>query len=350
MACELDTPALVIDVEIARANILRFQAFCDAKGVKFRPHIKTHKNARFAQMQLEAGAIGITCQKIGEAEAFLEKGEFGDILITYNIWGAEKLARLAKLAERTNLSVVADNLPCIEGLASQFATVPKPLRVFVECDTGGARCGVQSPEEAVALAQHIAARKGLHFAGFMTYPAKGGSTAVDTFMRKAKALAEAAGLAVETITSGGTPDMYALSNDVITEYRVGTYIFNDYSLIKGSGVALADCAARVWATVVSTPTKTRAVIDAGSKVLTSDMPFLGSYGLIVGHEELKIAALSEEHGVIAGEVPTGLTVGDVIEIVPNHICVTVNMLDEYWLRDKAGQLRRAPVDARGRVR
>ena len=171
---DIETPAFIIDEARVLQNIRKFQAHCDAKGLKLRPHIKTHKTIRFAKAQVSAGAVGINCQKIGEAEIMADGG-LDDILITFNILGASKLQRLRALASRVKLSVVADSAAVISGLSETFADAPNHLKVLVECDTGAARCGVQSPDAAVALAQVIDQSPGLVFGGLLTYPPVGGN-------------------------------------------------------------------------------------------------------------------------------------------------------------------------------
>lgn len=347
---DIETPAFVVDEAIALKNIAAFQAHCTKAGLQLRPHIKTHKLVHFAKAQVAAGAVGITCQKIGEAEVMADGG-LDDILITYNILGPAKLARLRALAGRiTRLSVVADNAAVVTGLADAFAMADHPLAVLVECDTGAARCGVQSPEEAATLAAQIAAAPGLTFGGLMTYPPVGGQSAVVAFMRRAVAVLKARGLDCPAVSSGGSPDMWSARPDgVITEYRIGTYIYNDRSLVERGTCGWGDCAGRVLATVVSTPAPGRAVIDAGSKVLTSDLLGLDGHGHIVGHPDSRIAALSEEHGMLATGSQEPLDVGQRIWIVPNHVCVVSNMFDTIWLSKAAGRLVESPVDARGRV-
>ena len=346
----LETPALVIDEQTALQNIARFQAHCDQAGLAFRPHIKTHKSIRFAKAQLAAGAVGINCQKIGEAEVMADAG-VDDILITYNILGAEKLARLRALAARvTRLSVVADNAPVIDGLSGTFSAAPARLDVLVECDTGGRRCGVQTPAEAAALARQIAAAPGLRFAGLMTYPGVGGQADVHAFMRDARAQIEAQGIDCRTVTSGGTPDMWqAETGGVLTEYRAGTYIYNDRSLVARGTCGWEDCAAFVLATVVSVPVEGRAVIDAGSKALTSDLLGLEGHGHILGNPAAKITGLSEEHGIVAFPPSSRIGIGERVRIIPNHVCVVSNMFDFAWLREAGGGTSKLAIDARGRV-
>lgn len=351
-AASLDTPSVVVDVDIVRANIRRFQAYADAHGFKVRPHIKTHKLPLVADMQIEAGAIGITCQKVSEAEAMVAgSSRIKDVLITYNIVGPEKLARLAALARKVRLSVVADSAAVVEGLSSTFSGEASPLTVLVECDTGANRCGVASPDDAAALANIIAAAPGLVFGGLMTYPPAGGEAAVQRFMSEARTRIEAAGLTVPVITSGGTPTMmHAAEAPIVNEYRPGTYVYNDRSLVMRGACGWDDCALTVLTTVVSVPAANRAIIDAGTKTLTSDLLGLAGYGHVLGRDDLVIDQLSEEHGRIVSTGPIGLKVGDRLAIVPNHACVVSNMVDDVHLIEAGRpEPRKVPVAARGRI-
>ena len=344
------TPAVVVDTEKVKVNIARFQAFADSHGLAVRPHIKTHKLGKLAGWQLAAGAVGITCQKVSEAEALVAASSaVQDVFLTYNVLGDERVARLRRLAERITVSTVADSEAVVEGLAKGFADATTPVSVLVECDTGAHRCGVPDPASACRLALVIARSRGLRFGGLMTYPPVGGEAAVQAFMSEAKALIEAEGLVCERISSGGTPGMWrAHEAPVVSEYRPGTYIYNDRSLIARGIAALDDCALTVEATVVSKH-EGRAMIDAGSKVLTSDLLGLEGHGLIVGHEDVAIHSLSEEHGHLSGPGLSGLKVGDRLSIVPNHACVVSNMLDAVYLSLPDGRLERTTVDARGMV-
>lgn len=346
----IETPAFVVLDAVARRNIAAFQSYCDRQGLALRPHVKTHKLVRFARAQIEAGARGITCQKIGEAEVMADGG-IDDILITYNILGPEKLARLRTLFERlSRLAVVADSDTVIDGLSQAFANASRPLAVLVECDTGGKRCGVQTPDRALALARRIAASPGLRLGGLMTYPAAGGATEAATFQSQAKDLLLEDGLDCPVVTSGGTPDMWTARPDgVLTEYRAGTYIYNDRSLVQRGTCGWDDCAGHVLATVVSTPTPGRAVIDAGSKSLSSDLLGLTDYGYVLDRSDIRITGLSEEHGVLAVDPARPLMVGQRIRIVPNHVCVVSNLFDRIWIEHADGTLEEVAVDARGRV-
>jgi D-serine deaminase-like pyridoxal phosphate-dependent protein len=317
-----------------------------------RPHIKTHKLPAIADMQLAAGAVGITCQKVSEAEAMVAGSTaIRDVLITYNIVGAAKLERLTALARRVALSVVADSRAVVDGLSAAFRDALAPLPVLVECDSGANRCGVVTAEEAEALALAIQTAPGLAFGGLMTYPPAGGEAAVERFMSEAKARIEARGIAVPVISSGGTPSMmHAAEAPVTTEYRPGTYVSNARSLAARGACGWEDCALSVLATVVSVPAPNRAVIDAGSKTLTSDLLGLSGYGHVLGRDDIAIDQLSEEHGRLVSSGPIGLSVGDKVRIVPNHACVVTNMVDAVLVTG-AGRTQPEvwPVPARGKI-
>lgn len=346
---DLETPCVVIDVAKTEANLARVQAHAKANGYDLRPHIKTHKLPRFAQRQVALGAVGITTQKLGEAEVMADAG-LTDIFVPYNIVGATKLARLAALNDRVTLSVTADSPDTVAGYARTFLGRSKPLTVLVECDTGGGRCGVQSPQQALALARQIAMASGLRFGGLMTYPGRGSFAESDRWLADAKAMLEAAGIPVPRITSGNSPDIWHTGDTVVTERRPGTYIYFDRSQVAFGAAGFEDCALTVLATVVSRPTATRAVIDAGSKALSSDTLGLTGFGVIRGREDVAVAALSEEHGVI--ELPEASDwprVGDRIQIIPNHACVVSNLFDAVHLVGADGEIEAVPVAARGRV-
>lgn len=348
MFTELDTPAILIDLDVAEANIDRFQAYCNEHGLALRPHIKTHKLPQLGQRQLSAGAVGITCQKISEAEAMVSAGGIDDVLLTYNIVGSRKLARLRALSERVRLTVVADNAAVVEGLAKAFEP-SAPLRVLVECDTGAGRCGVLQPEAALALAQAIAGHQSLVFAGLMTYPPTGQEASVQAWLSRACALLRAEGLPAPVVSSGGSPGMWrAHTVPAATEYRIGTYIYNDRSLVEHGTCGWDDCALSVLVTVVSVPSETRAVIDAGSKVLTSDLLGLHGHGHVVGRPDITVSGLSEEHGILIAD-RIALSVGDRLRIIPNHACVVSNMLSKVELIRGATHVGPADVTARGLV-
>lgn len=346
----VETPCVLIDEAIVERNIAAAQKRFDALGLALRPHVKTHKLTRFAQKQIAAGAVGITCQKTSEAEPFVAAG-CDDVLITYNIIGEAKLARLRALSRKARMSVVADSAFVVEGLSRAFASEPEPLRVLIECDTGLGRCGVQTPRAAADLAAVVARSSGLVFGGLMTYPAAGSNDKVEAFMREARALCMASAGSCETISSGGTPSMKSVpEHGVVTEYRPGTYIYNDRSLVNRCACALEDCALTVAATVVSRPTPDRAILDAGSKALSSDLLGQVGYGMLRDHPEAAIVALSEEHAhVDVSACARRPELGEVVAIVPNHACVVTNLFDVVHLTRGGEVIETLRVDARGCV-
>jgi D-serine deaminase-like pyridoxal phosphate-dependent protein len=347
---ELDTPAVLIDLDRVEANLQRVQAYADRHGLKLRPHIKTHKLPRFARRAMELGAVGITVQKLGEAEVFADAG-ISEIFLPYNIIGPAKLARLKALHARVHITVTADSPETVEGLSRTFAGAPTPLTVLVECDTGMGRCGVQTPAAALALAEKIANSPGLAFGGLMTYPAAGQVEANAAWLAAARLLLDGAGLSPAVVSNGGTPDIWrAHEVAAATEHRPGTYIYMDrFQVAKGVGT-FDDCALTVLATVVSRPTEDRAIIDAGSKALTSDLLGLTGLGLIEAYPEAVISGLSEEHGTIDLSACTSKPrIGEKLRIIPNHACVVSNLFDRVTLISAGKVVETVPVDARGRV-
>ncbi|MBV8922180.1 D-TA family PLP-dependent enzyme [Bradyrhizobium sp.] len=351
IAREYGTPCAVIDMDRVERNIARVQATCDAAGVANRPHIKTHKSPVLAQMQITAGAQGITCQKIGEAEVMAEAG-IDNILISYNLIGEEKMARLGALQGKAEVTVAADNATVIEGLPQAAAISGRTLSVVVECDTGRKRAGVETPAEAIALARQIAASKALRFAGFMLYPTETGWGEAQKFYDEALAGVREHGLDAAMVSTGGSPNLKNLGKlKGATEHRPGTYIYNDRMQVAAGVATLDNCALTIYSTVVSRAAPERGILDAGSKTLTSDTGGLDGHGLILEHPEAKIARFAEEHGFLdLTRSNTRPKVGDVVRIVPNHVCVVVNMMDEVVMVRGDEILGVLPVAARGKLR
>jgi D-serine deaminase-like pyridoxal phosphate-dependent protein len=350
VARQFGTPAVVIDLDVVERNIARVQGLCEAAGVANRPHIKTHKSPVIAAMQRDTGARGITCQKIGEAEVMAEAG-LDDILISYNILGEQKLGRLGALLSRTKVTVAADNPVVVAGLPQAAAIAGRDLNVVVECDTGRKRAGVATVAEAVALAKDIASRPGLAFAGFMLYPPEDEITETQAFLDAAIVGTREAGLEPSIVSSGGTPNLRNLGKiKGVTEHRAGTYVFNDRMMLEAGMATLDDCALTVYATVVSRAEADRGILDSGSKTLTSDTGGLEGHGLILEHPKAKIARFAEEHGFLdlsaCNDRPK---IGDVVRIVPNHVCVVVNMVDRLVAVRGSEIVGELPVAARGRL-
>jgi D-serine deaminase-like pyridoxal phosphate-dependent protein len=342
---QLETPVAVVDLDRLEANIAGLQAYLDKYGIANRPHIKTHKIPEIAHMQLRAGATGITCQKLGEAEVMAQAG-IQDIFVPYNILGEAKLERLTYLARRATISVTADSLTAVRGLSAAAERAGLVLTVLVECDMGGKRCGVQSPQAAAELARAIAGSPGLQFGGLMTFPNPEG---MDGFVQACKATLAEDGIAVERVSGGGTPGMWqAHTVRELTEHRAGTYVYGDRYTIRSGAMTLEECALTVVATVVSRPTADRGVLDSGSKTLSSDPMGEAGYGLLLEYPDARLYSLSEEHGCVDfSACASGPAVGERVTIVPNHVCPVVNLFD-YVVGVRGGQVEVVwPVACRG---
>ena len=347
---ELDTPSILIDLDRVERNLRGFQEYCDAQGIANRPHIKTHKIPEFARRQVEIGAKGIACQKLGEAEVMADAG-LDDILIPYNIVGPHKLRRAVDLARRVTLSLTCDSAQTAEGLSKAFGAAGLTVSLLVECDTGAARCGVQSPADAASLARRIDALPGVAFAGLMTYPPPGRLPEVQAFLAESIGECAAAGLEVTAVSSGGSPDMWSAHTvTAATEHRAGTYIYYDRSQVEFGAATLEDCALSIRATVVSRPTADRVIVDAGSKTLSSDVMNIRGHGTVLEYPAARLYQMSEEHGNLdfSGE-GSRPQIGDVLTIIPNHACAVTNLHDV--VHGVVGDTveRSYPVAARGRV-
>ena len=347
---ELETPVPVVDLDIADANLRRWQAHCERLGIANRPHIKTHKLVGMAKYQLALGAAGITVQKLGEAEVMADAG-ITDMLMTFNIVGAPKLRRLAALARRTDISVVADSAAVVEGLGQAGREAGRDIAVLVECETGAGRNGVVSPQAAAELARLIDGTDGVRYGGLMTYPAPRTRQAAAAFLTEARDLAAQAGLETPVISSGGSPEMWSEEGlDIVTEYRAGTYVYFDRSLIAFGACTLEDCALTVRTTVVSVPTPERAILDAGSKALTSDLLGLPDHGTVPALGDARVTKLNEEHGYLnIAHLDEKPKVGDLVDVLPNHACPVSNLFDRIALSRGGKVLGLARVDARGLV-
>ena len=343
---ELDTPAAVVDLDRLETNIARWQAEADRLGLANRPHVKTHKCVEIARRQLDAGAVGLTCQKVGEAEVMADAG-FTELLIPYNLLGEAKLARLAALLRRATVSVTVDDARLLPGLSQAAGAAGSELAVLVECDTGLGRAGVGSPDAAIELARAIAGTEGLRFGGFMTYPSLPGATA---FLQAAVDGARSAGLDAPVVSAGGTPTMWSAEGlrPIVTEYRVGTYVFHDRATVAAGAGGLDDVALTVRATVVSRPASDRAILDAGSKALTFDPGPDEGHGLVLEAPHSAIVKLNEEHAYVDLDPADTLELGQQVRVVPNHACVVSNLFDSFVVVRDGAVVEEWCVAARGR--
>ncbi|MGH7521351.1 MAG: alanine racemase [Gemmatimonadales bacterium] len=333
-ALDLDTPALYVDLDVLERNIARMQQQCRAWGVALRPHVKTHKIPEIAQLQLDAGAIGITVAKVGEAEVL--PGD--DVLVAYPLLKA-KVSRLRQLAKTRRVKVAVDSVDVARDLPG--------IETVVEIDVGAGRCGAQSPAQAVAIAQACS-----DFQGICYWPSWLDEAGFRAACVKIDAVLEAlsaAGFETKIVSGGSTPG--ASKTPLIprtTEIRPGTYVFYDASSLQANVCVEADCALRVLTTVVSTAVPGQCVIDAGSKTFSSDQTVgVGTFGHFVGRA-WTMRKMNEEHGYV--EIDGKPRVGDKVWVVPSHVCATVNLHDEIAFGRGGRVDGRWKVAARGKVR
>jgi D-serine deaminase-like pyridoxal phosphate-dependent protein len=359
----LETPAVTIDLDTMEDNIRRVQQHLSKHGIASRPHIKTHKIPALGRLQMQAGAIGITCQKLGEVEVFADAGVCDDVLLTFNVLGEAKTERLMGLSKRLKrLAVVLDNEVVAKGLSEAARRHAREVPFLIECDTGMGRNGVQTPQQSLDLARAAMKLPGLRFEGIMTFPLRAPGASLTNpklsapgslaFFREALKLFKQAGIPVPVVSGGGTPATFTVQDyPMLTEHRAGTYIFCDVMTVAAGAATWDNCAMRVRAMVVSRPTADRAVFDCGTKVLTSDQYTVSGYGHVMEYPDAVIPHLSEEHGVIdLSKSSKKPEIGEVIHVVPNHCCVVSNMVDElYGVRNGRVEIT-WPVAARGTVR
>ena len=360
----LETPCLVIDVETARRNVIRMQKAADDAGCKLRPHIKTHKMPFFAKMQADAGAAGITCAKVSEAEVMAAAG-LGDIFIAYPVIGNFRIQRVIALSRSVKRLIVGvDSLAGAAALSEAARQQGVRLEVRLEIDTGLKRTGVPR-EDAAGLAVKIAGMPGLNLTGIYTF--KGlmyegaftkdnhlaGEEEAQLLETTASEIRKAGILPIETSGGSSPTGLESAKTGKLNEIRPGTYIFNDTLLLNENVAQTDDIAVRFAVTVVSCPREDYAVIDGGAKCFPSDQPlntapfFHQSYAAVEGHDHLRFARMNEEHGIITSvSGPTKLSVGRILTLIPIHVCTAVNMHNSVYLLEN-GKFRRETVAARG---
>jgi D-serine deaminase-like pyridoxal phosphate-dependent protein len=354
------TPSLVVSAQIVRKNIRSMQDYCNQNHLHLRPHTKTHKSILVAREQMAAGAVGLTVAKIGEAEIMANATK--DIMLAYPAIGTNRLRRLTELAGSSKLRVAIDSKDAADMIQSSASRAGVQIEVLVDVDVGFRRTGVIDPNGAIELCEYMDRQSHLRFVGLMCFPGHILPSAnADVWAAYTATLEHIVdglkqkGLSVETISGGSTPTArFSHRNPLLTEIRPGTYVYNDLNEVRLGVCELSDCAARVLATVVSVPEPHKFVIDAGSKTLSSDRnaanPDAG-FGYVVEYPDAKVTRLSEEHGEIS--IPTEKLdsirlpkVGDRVWIIPNHICVCVNLQNTFFWLDGQDMIS-LPVDARG---
>jgi D-serine deaminase-like pyridoxal phosphate-dependent protein len=348
---DLDTPSLLVDLDGLEDNLDRYQHYFDEHGIGLRPHVKTHKCLAIAHMQMRRGAMGVTCQKVGEAEVMVGGGVAGEILIPFNIIGRQKLTRLVALARRTRLTVAADSEYTVQGLSDAATAAGVDLGVIVELDCG--RTGIGPPVAAVDLAMKIDQAPGIELRGIMTMPATVGQRPL---IQETLALFDQRGLQYPIVSGGSTPGAFkAHEIPELTEYRAGEYPVGGVGHLKGGTHSVEQCAGRVLMTVVSRPGEGRAILDGGSKSLSGatyrEEDGSSSMGYIVEYPDARIAGASEEHGHVDLSVcERKPEIGERVQVLPVHPCPCFNEHDEI-VAVRRGEVEAIwPVDARGRIR
>ncbi|HUQ78010.1 MAG TPA: alanine racemase [Patescibacteria group bacterium] len=353
----LDTPRVVVDLARVDANIVRLQAEMDRRGIALRPHAKTHKSVAIARRQLAAGARGITVGTLGEAEVFVAEG-IGDVFLAYPLWAdGPKAARLREVHDAADrFRVGVDSVGGVERLAAAVAGSRQPLRVLVEVDPGNRRTGLADPgaiaEVALAARSAGLVAEGVFSHGGHGYQIGGGEGAGADEIRAlgaAAAALDAAGIEAPIVSAGSTPTMLTAAAGSVTEMRAGTYVYGDRQQWALGAIPAEGCALAVAATVVSVHAD-RLVVDAGAKALTKDRAdFLAGFGAVVGYPDLVIERVNDYHGIVAA--PSGADrprLGNVVAIVPNHVCPVIDLVDAIVAIAPDGSIVEWPVDARGR--
>jgi D-serine deaminase-like pyridoxal phosphate-dependent protein len=353
----IETPAALVDEDRLEANLQKAAAYVREHGLRWRPHTKTHKVPELAARQLQAGAAGVTVATPREAEVMGAVAE--DVLLAYSPVGASKLARLMALPRRVRLSVAVDSRESLAGLREAVRPAGRTVGVLVELDLGMRRVGLQRPEEAVALAREVSESQGLEYQGVMFYPghirmplAEQGPALAEVSRRLGTFLDAlgAAGLKPGLVSGGSTPTLWR-SHEVVgmNEIRPGITPFFDRASLWMGVCGPEEVAYSVLATVVSTSVLGQAVIDAGSKALAKEELPVGGYGVLLDRPEVVVQALSEEHGMLdLSRTSWRPRVGERVRVVPNHVCVSVNLQDELWAVRGGQVVGRWDVTGRGR--
>jgi D-serine deaminase-like pyridoxal phosphate-dependent protein len=373
----LATPAILVDQPRVLANIDRMQEAADRRGIRMRPHAKTHKSPTIARWQIDRGAIGICCAKLGEAEAFAAAG-FTDIRLPYPL-NPSNAPRVLALLERTTLSFIVDHSAVARGWSEAMSRAGRTVDVLVKVDVGFHRCGINpDPATAVPFIREVAALPGLTLKGLLSHAGQAYHAASEDELRsiaeteartlqQLATLAREQGVQVDELSAGATPTArFSLQQDWITEYRAGNYVYFDRTQAGLGAATLDDCALTVLATVVSKPATDRIILDCGSKTLSSDgargftpiaghgdilhSPMASAGGAWMRDDTLVIERLSEEHATV--RVKSGRTMlepGHRVRVEPNHSCVVSNLVDQAWLTEAARVLGPMPIAARGRI-
>nr|WP_202879809.1 alanine racemase [Ornithinimicrobium pratense] len=353
LAPDVPTPSLVVDVDVLRRNIASLHRRLSELGIRVRPHVKTHKSLQVGREQLAAGASGLTVATVGEAEVFATVCD--DLFVAYPLWpDAAQLASLSRLSDAGRIAIGTDSVEAVQHLA---ATLDRRVELMIEVDSGHHRSGSR-PDDVGRIAE-LAVRHGLTVRGVFTFPGHsyapgGGQVAAqdeaDALRAAATSLRAATGQDGVEVSGGSTPSVGSTHSSVVTEARPGVYVFNDAQQWELGTVDPSEVALTAYARVVSRRAG-YAVLDAGSKVLGSDRaPYATGFGRLLDHAAARVVQLSEHHAVIALPDGADLSHGEVVRVVPNHVCTAVNLVDQLLPVTDGRQLSPWPVDARGRNR
>jgi D-serine deaminase-like pyridoxal phosphate-dependent protein len=359
---DLDTPVLLIDLDIMERNLRRVAEYTKTHGLRLRPHTKTHKIPALGKKQLASGAVGLAVAKVGEAEVMMATDP-PDLLVAFPVVGQAKLKRLLPIARKTRVTVSLDSLIAARQLAeaAQYANVT--LGVLAEVDVGLGRVGVTPGRELVQLARDITRLPGLTFEGIAFFP--GHVRKLDeqglATLRQVGSLTQQvlddfrrAGIAIRIVSGGSTPTLF-LSHEIpgLNEIRPGTYIYNDMNTVRSGACSLDDCAASMLVTVVSTARLGQMIVDGGSKTFSSDLPMNAperTFGRVMEAPDCTFHNMNEEHGFIdIRNAGRSFTIGDRVHIIPNHICPAVNLHEHvYGIRN--GEVEQVwEVEGRGKL-
>jgi len=356
----LETPAVVVDLDRLDRNLARVADYAANHGLAMRPHVKTHKSPFVAAAQLRLGACGLTCATPREAEVMAEVCD--DILVAYPPVGSARARRLAALPSGVRLTVALDSEDAVREMARAARDAKREVAVYVELDLGMHRVGAATVDAAVALARRVSETEGVRFDGIAFYPGHvrepigeqdAQLSALDLALSRAIERFHDAGLPPRVVSGGSTPTLWRTHElPGVTEMRPGTYVYNDRGTVVTGACGWDDCALTVLATVVSTAVPGQAVIDAGTKALGRE-PVRGDsgegFGQLQEHPEVRVGRMSEEHGILdLSETTWRPVVGEMVRVVPNHVCVVVHLNDvAYGMRGERLE-RRWPIAARGR--
>ena len=369
---DLPTPQVLVDRSRLFSNIDRVQQLANSAGVTLRPHAKTHKSPVIAKWQIEKGAVGICCAKVGEAEVFVEAG-IADIRLPYPV-NPINAPRIIALMDHATISIIVDHLAVARGWSDAMERAGRRLDVLVKVDVGFHRCGIDPHGDALGFVRAVASLPGLRLRGLLSHAGHGYHAASEEELagvarQEAATLtalrerAAAAGIALEDISVGATPTLrYSVREKGITELRPGNYVYFDRTQVALGAATIDDCALTVLATVVSRPAEDRIILDCGSKTLTSDqargITKAAGYGAVLAgegetprrvDEALTIERLSEEHATVRVTGGTKLEPGDRVRVLPNHSCTVSNLVDVVRLVEGDRVIDTLPVAARGRI-